>query len=65
MMLRALILWKNSDNKVSVMSNSDEYTICFEHTVAERKNSKSGLMQGTVFVIMLLKEVVHLVIRKQ
>lgn len=63
-MLRALILWKNSDNKVSVMSNSDEYTICFEHTVAERKNSKSGL-QGTVFVIMLLKEVVHLVIRKQ
>lgn len=24
-MLRALILWKNSDNKVSVMSNSDEY----------------------------------------
>lgn len=56
---------KNSDDKVSVMSNSDEYTICFEHTVAARKNPKSGLMQGTVFVIMLLKEVVHLVIRKQ
>lgn len=28
------------------------------------KNPKSGLMQGTVFVIMFLKEVVHLVIRK-
>lgn len=43
-MFRVFILWKNFDNKVSVMLNSDEYMICFEYIVVERKNLKFGLM---------------------